>query len=102
MLTHTFTTPEAAIDEIEDGLMYNAAVVDLAQPISRYSVIAYSGFDVLNLSKKTHPSVPVVTISTARIPFCYGDASFYKSDGVGKVGELVKIVRSLALKEAKR
>lgn len=97
MLTITSTTPEEATDQIRGGLKYNVALVDLANYRSRYT-----GLDVLNLSKTTYPSVPVVIISTARGPFPFGDGSYCKLDGVGNIGKLVEIVRRLTIKEVKR
>lgn len=85
ILPITYTNPSKAIEDIKNGLMYKAALVDLSFEGR------YAGDDFLRESKRIHPTVPVIIISGHRDPFPKADGSYWK--GEGDVDRLVEIVK---------
>ena len=90
-LTIVHDNPTGAMKEIEQGLQYRLALVDLD-----YSGQRYTGLDVSRASKDKNPMVPVIFISKYPSPIPESDAFWTKSKDVSKLLDIVKSLLDIA------
>ena len=80
-----FDAPSKAIDEIRNGIQYKMALVDIGFPSDRYD-----GSDVITISKRIHPEIPIVVISSY-IDRCTGaNVDYKRHDGIEGLVELIQ------------
>ncbi|MEK6875380.1 MAG: response regulator [Nanoarchaeota archaeon] len=76
-----------AIEEIENGLLYDIAIVDRSLGDSE----AYSGDDVIDLSKKINPDIPVISFCGYKTKALRADGHLVKPVSLDRIIEEIKV-----------
>ena len=81
-----YSNGKKAIDDIEFGLKYDVALIDLSLP-------GVDGLEVMNISKKVNPDIPIISISGySRFKPKLADVAFLRG---GSLEKLIEYMDSL-------